>query len=208
MPRTVKEQILGAFAPEVAGREEKLQRLIEQIQRYGKVVNLTGSLESDALWREFGEALLGYRAFVAMQFSEQVWIDIGSGGGLPGLVFAVLLEGRSDAKGVLIEPRKRRADFLRLTVAQLQIKGLDVAQATLNEDGSLSRQVSIREPTWVSARAVFSPEEWLERAGQAWPRAHCMVHGQAKASANRQRKMAQTWSDHCVEIWSPVVPAS
>lgn len=204
MPASVKDQVLEAFASEVQGHEDQLQALLEQIQRYGRVVNLTGSLQTDALWREFAEALLAFRALESIKLQDHRWIDIGSGGGLPGLLFGILLGGRPDTQGLLIEPRKRRADFLRLTIAQRGISNLGVLQATLAEDGSLSKGVGLTHPNWVSARAVFAPEQWLERAEKAWPQAHCMIHGQAPAPKNRVLKSSASWTDHTVEIWSPI----
>lgn len=206
MPAPGKAQVLKVFADEVGEREDRLQALIDQIQRYGKVVNLTGSLQSDALWREFGEALLAFRALQALKLPRHHWIDIGSGGGLPGLLFGILLQGHSDISGMLIEPRKRRADFLRLTIAQLAIPNLRVAQATLEEDGALTQTLPVTKPDWVSARAVFSPELWLARAGRAWPGARCMVHGSAASPGDRSLDSTQSWSDHRVEIWGPVAP--
>lgn len=206
MSTTVKAQVLQAFAPEVQGHEDRLQALLEQIQRFGKVVNLTGSLETDALWREFAEALLAYRALRSTSLSRHRWIDIGSGGGLPGLLFGLLLAPDPDTQGLLVEPRKRRADFLRLTIAQLRIPKLEVVQAKLAEDGSLTKQLGLQDPDWVSARAVFAPEEWLARAARSWPAAHCMVHGQAPAPEDRSLAACQTWSDHRVELWTPVLP--
>lgn len=208
MPQSVKTQVLKAFAPEIRDQQAELEALLEQMQRYGKVVNLTGSLDEEALWREFAEALLAFRALQVLELSQCHWLDIGSGGGLPGLLFGVLLKRSAHARGVLIEPRKRRVDFLRLTIAQRKIQNLEVAQTTLGEAGRLAAKVSVEHPTWVSARAVFAPEQWLERAGKAWPAARCMVHGSVTNPQFRALEHREIWQDHCVEIWSPVNPAS
>lgn len=204
MSESVKTQVLEAFAQEVQGQREDLEALLDQMQRYGKVVNLTGSLDDDALWREFAEALLAFRALQAIGLSHHHWLDIGSGGGFPGLVFGLLLKNTIDTRGVLIEPRKRRVDFLRLAIAQRGIPNLEVVQTTLSEAGRLAAQVSIERPTWVSARAVFAPDQWLDRAGKAWPGARCMVHGSGARPQHRRLEQRETWQDHCVEIWSTV----
>lgn len=47
--------------------------------------------------------------------SSGAWLDIGSGAGFPGLVVAAL----TDRAMILVEPRARRADFLRRGVAAL-----------------------------------------------------------------------------------------
>lgn len=51
------------------------------------------------------------------------WVDLGSGGGFPGLVLAILLsESNPKAKVTLIESDKRKATFLRTVVRET---GLD-----------------------------------------------------------------------------------
>lgn len=70
------------------------------------------------------------------------WIDIGSGGGLPGIVVAIL----RDAPLLMIEPRRRRVDFLDDVIDAL---GLTNAVAQI---GKVQRLASVA--TVISARAV------------------------------------------------------
>jgi 16S rRNA (guanine527-N7)-methyltransferase len=72
------------------------------------------------------------------------WADIGSGAGFPGLVVAAL----RDDPVILIEPRKRRADFLRAAAAALGLGNVTVEQAK-------SQNVDAHA-TIISARAVAS----------------------------------------------------
>jgi len=53
-------------------------------------------------------------------------VDVGSGAGLPGLVWALL---RNDLDIVLLEPLLRRADFLGLVVAELGLPHVRVERA-------------------------------------------------------------------------------
>lgn len=55
------------------------------------------------------------------------WVDIGSGAGLPGLVVAIV---RSDPM-TLVEPRSKRAAFLRETAARLQLDHVTVMQSRI-----------------------------------------------------------------------------
>ncbi len=84
------------------------------------------------------------------------WLDIGTGGGFPGMVVALVRDGPVD----LVEPRRRRADFLSLCVAQLGLGGQVAVHAAKVE--SVSVKASI-----ISARAVASLENLLRGA------AHC-----------------------------------
>jgi 16S rRNA (guanine527-N7)-methyltransferase len=50
-------------------------------------------------------------------------LDLGSGGGLPGLVIA---EARTDLRVVLLDRRQKRTDFLALAVSRLGFTHVDV----------------------------------------------------------------------------------
>ncbi len=53
------------------------------------------------------------------QSSPGKWIDIGTGAGFPGIVTAIL----TDRLVVLIEPRRKRAEFLQNAVSALGLEG-------------------------------------------------------------------------------------
>lgn len=72
------------------------------------------------------------------------WLDVGSGGGLPGLVVAILRQDRM----VLVEPRRKRAEFLTRVAAELGLANITVLQA--------SAQAANGQPAVISARAVTS----------------------------------------------------
>ncbi len=86
---------------------------------------------------------------------EGAWLDIGTGGGFPGMVLAIA----GAVPILMVEPRRKRATFLADCVADLGIAGAEVA----------SRKVE--QVTWqaatITARAVASIEKLLLAA------AHC-----------------------------------
>jgi 16S rRNA (guanine527-N7)-methyltransferase len=84
---------------------------------------------------------------------DRDWIDVGSGPGLPGLVLAAL--GRWEM--VLVEPRKRRVEFLQQTVAHLGLANVSIVATDI-------AQVRKRADV-VSARAVASVDRLLALTG-------------------------------------------
>lgn len=76
---------------------------------------------------------------------DGLWLDLGSGAGLPGLVVAILCE----RPVVLVESRKLRCDFLRAVVADLSLAHVEVIEAPLE-------RVETRPAATISARA-FAP---------------------------------------------------
>ncbi len=49
------------------------------------------------------------------------WADLGSGGGFPGLVIAILARGRADVRITLVESDQRKATFLRTAARELAL---------------------------------------------------------------------------------------
>ncbi|MGV1684915.1 16S rRNA (guanine(527)-N(7))-methyltransferase RsmG [Sphingopyxis sp. NJF-3] len=80
---------------------------------------------------------------------EGLWIDLGSGPGLPGLVVAIL----SERPTLLVESRRRRCDFLLAVAAGLDLAHVEVAEAPLD-------RVETRAAATISARA-FAPLDRL-----------------------------------------------
>lgn len=83
------------------------------------------------------------------------WLDIGSGGGFPGMVLAIA----GARPMLLVEPRKRRAAFLQACVDRLGLEEVTVAPRPVE-------QVMV-EAGVITARAVASVEKLLQAA------AHC-----------------------------------
>lgn len=61
---------------------------------------------------------------------ESRWIDIGSGGGLPGIPVALM---RGDLEITLLEPRERKASFLERTILTLGLENVVVEQKNLED---------------------------------------------------------------------------
>lgn len=147
---------------------ERLERLIGLWQQYGRTINLVGTTEPEALAEHVQE---GLQCVACVEQIRRVdadccWVDVGSGGGLPGLVVAAV----RPCEMILIEPRKRRAAFLDLGLAAIGMGQRRVIRArwgvsTWNEK-VIAGQESRSETTFyiLSSRAVFTPEIWLGEA--------------------------------------------
>ncbi|KQR83613.1 16S rRNA (guanine(527)-N(7))-methyltransferase RsmG [Sphingomonas sp. Leaf343] len=81
------------------------------------------------------------------------WMDIGSGGGFPGIVLALAGVGIM----TMVEPRKRRVMFLNDCIASLAIPSAEVMEAKVEA-------VTVRADV-ITARAVASVEKLLLAAG-------------------------------------------
>jgi 16S rRNA (guanine527-N7)-methyltransferase len=124
-----------------------MKRLLEWNRR----VNLTGARSLEDL---LGEHLPDSFAMSQLVPPGSRVVDIGSGGGLPGIPFALL---RPDCRVTLVEPRAKRVAFLNMAVRDTACDNVAVMRARLEEIGSERFDVAV-------SRATFPPEEWLELA--------------------------------------------
>lgn len=89
-------------------------------------------------------------------------LDIGSGAGFPGLVLAALFP---EARFSLVEPRQKRAIFLRHVVRLLALARVEVVEARVE---TLYHNSSSRSPqtsySHITGRAVAEPAAFLEMA--------------------------------------------
>ena len=99
-------------------------------------------------------------------------LDLGSGGGLPGLVIA---DARPDLEIVLLDRRQKRTDFLERAVRRLELDQVSVA---CRDAGELVREVGEGiDPGFdvVTARGFGPPEFTLRTAAGALRPGGCIV---------------------------------
>jgi 16S rRNA (guanine527-N7)-methyltransferase len=114
-------------------------------------INLTGARTRSEL---LGEHLADSVAMAHLVPPGARVLDVGSGGGLPAIPFALL---RPDVSLTLVEPRAKRAAFLRTAVREMKLSGADVLLLRL--ESLPSRPVDV-----AGSRATFAPAEWLAKA--------------------------------------------
>ncbi len=108
----------------------KLERYCELLLQWNDKTDLVGEgTLSDMVRNHFIDSVAGL--VVSLNYLNQVpggIIDVGSGAGFPGLVWAMLLD-KSIVK--LVEPRKKRVAFLQRIVSSLGLKNVQVAEARI-----------------------------------------------------------------------------
>jgi 16S rRNA (guanine527-N7)-methyltransferase len=130
-----------------------LAEYAESLLSWNRRINLTGARDIETLATEHIADALALAPYLP---EAGRWADVGSGGGLPGLVLAIL---RRDLETVLIEPLQKRRGFLTaiardLDLANVQVVG-DRLEQHLSRGGRGAYDVAI-------SRAVFPLVEWLE----------------------------------------------
>jgi 16S rRNA (guanine527-N7)-methyltransferase len=95
-----------------------LRALEAEVRRWTPTVNLVSRASLDHLWdRHIDDSA---QIFQACPPEARHWLDLGSGGGFPGLVVAVLArELLPELRVTLVESDQRKATFLQQTAVKL-----------------------------------------------------------------------------------------
>lgn len=131
-------------------RTDRVAAFLDLVREENARQNLIAPSTIDTIWVRHG--LDSAQLLFHVEQSEKPWLDIGTGGGFPGIVVALLCRGPV----TMVEPRKKRAEFLSHCVTHLQIPHATVlASKVENVSGTFAT---------ISARAVASVEKLLQAA--------------------------------------------
>lgn len=121
-------EVEPSAAAEIAGdRIEVLREFARDLGERGEELGLIGPLEPPRLWTRhlLNSAILAPLITVGAKVA-----DIGTGGGMPGLVLAIV---RPDAEFRLIEPMERRCNWLNEQIERLQLDNVEVLRGRAEE---------------------------------------------------------------------------
>ncbi|HZV21670.1 MAG TPA: 16S rRNA (guanine(527)-N(7))-methyltransferase RsmG [Hyphomicrobiales bacterium] len=135
---------------------EKLRTYERLLLQWQKAVNLVAPSTLPYFWqRHFADSaqLIGFARKAC------IWVDLGSGGGFPGLVIAIMIANQKECAVHLIESNSRKCAFLsevvRQTAAPAYVHNLRVADAAL---------AGVPRADVVTARALAPLDKLLELA--------------------------------------------
>ncbi len=139
---------LGSTATQLDARVPILAQLLDQVAIWNRKVDLTAARSPE----ELVDLYLADALVLASSTSDTDWVDVGSGGGAPGVSLALL---RPDLTLALVEPRAKRVAFLRNALSVLDMSTTRVVRGRSEdlESGTFAVAVS---------RATLPPPAWLE----------------------------------------------
>jgi 16S rRNA (guanine527-N7)-methyltransferase len=126
--------------------EKRLDRFVELLLLWQKKQNLIASSTLPRLWtRHIADSL----QLIAIAPDARVWVDLGSGGGFPGLAIACALGEKIGSTMHLIESNGKKATFLREAVRVTGVPALVHQERAENFAENCAEQVDV-----VTARAL------------------------------------------------------
>lgn len=151
---------------------------LDHLVAWGTRMDLTAARTAEELVDlSFADALVIARAECRRPGGAGArWVDVGSGGGAPGLpLFLLLREAWPGFRGALVEPRAKRVAFLRSCVGALGLAdAVDVVRAR-------SESLPSKAFDGAVARATLPPEDWLREGARLAEGAVWVLVAQAEA---------------------------
>lgn len=142
--------------------QERLERFIALFLKWSKSINLIAPSTVEQLWTRHILDSLQLRNVVDVSGK---WIDLGSGGGFPGVVTAILLAETEGGWIDLVESNNKKCSFLRMALAETGGRGS--VHPIRIEDAA----ATLPAPDFISARALAELDLLLEYA-EPWAEAN------------------------------------
>ncbi len=157
-----------------AGSAEALDLLLALTAQWSRRIDLTAArddFELVDLYVADAAVLAAAEPSAESSSASLRWVDVGTGGGAPGLALALL---RPDLELTLVEPRAKRIAFLRTALGTLERTDVRVERA---------RSEALPDAAWdvACSRATLPPPEWLQEGTRLATRAVWVLLARAEA---------------------------
>jgi len=96
---------------------EELRHFEAEFRRWSSRINLSAPSTLPSLWNRH---ILDSAQLIPLSKDATAWLDLGSGGGFPGAVIAILLKGKAGASITLVESNRKKAAFLSSVLGNLK----------------------------------------------------------------------------------------
>ena len=98
----------------------RLETYVALLKKWNPKINLVSKATLNDAWSR--HVLDSVQIFEAADFRTGNWVDLGSGGGFPGMVIAILAHDRApDLRVTLVESDQRKCTFLRTVAREVRI---------------------------------------------------------------------------------------
>ena len=156
-----------------------------EVEKWNKAINLISRSSVGDIWKR--HVLDSAQIFALLPNDSRRWADLGSGGGFPGLVIAVMaLERAPKLETILVESDGRKAAFLRHVVQELSLK-TTVISDRIEETPALGANV-------VSARALAPLDKLCWLAYRHMSRNGIAVLQKGASYGNELKECNENWS--------------
>lgn len=136
------QQVAGSVSRETLAALEGFE---SEFRRWSSRINLAALSTLPELWSRH---ILDSAQLVGMKPEARRWLDLGSGGGFPGAIVAILMRENEGALVELIESNSKKSAFLRTVMAQSKAPARVYSVRIEDAPGK------VQQPQIVTARAL------------------------------------------------------
>ena len=176
---------------------EKLAQFADLFRKWAKVINLVAPSTAGDLWSRH---IADSAQLFALHPYPVTWVDLGSGGGFPGIITGILLSEVEDGWVHLIESNNKKASFLRNAILQTGARA-SVHAVRIEEAPKLVPRcdaISARALADLSALCEFS-KPWVDMT----PEIRLFLH-KGRDYAREVNDAHRSWSFDLVEHASQI----
>jgi 16S rRNA (guanine527-N7)-methyltransferase len=166
-------------------------------QKWNRRINLAAQSTQDDVWHRH---ILDSAQVARLAPAATRWVDLGSGGGFPGLVLAFLLAERDGATIDLVESNRKKASFLQAVVGQFNLPARIIARR-IDDSYPL-----VPAPQIVTARALASLPALLELSAPWLTRGARGIFHKGRDYRSEVEESTHRWSFDLVEHASMTDP--
>lgn len=125
--------------------QERLEHFAELFRKWSARINLVAPSTLAELWeRHIADSAQVFQ----LRPQAATWVDLGSGGGFPGVITAILMHEADGGWVHLVESNQKKASFLRIALMETQARG-EVHAVRIEEAAK-----KIASCDFISARAL------------------------------------------------------
>ncbi|WP_299877274.1 16S rRNA (guanine(527)-N(7))-methyltransferase RsmG [uncultured Sulfitobacter sp.] len=177
---------------------ERLEAFVKLVEKWTVKINLISKASIPHIWdRHIRDSVQIFDIAPACAH----WLDLGSGGGFPGIVVAIIaVEQSPDTKFTLVESDQRKSAFLRGAIRELSLNGVVRSEriealAPQNADVISARALSDLDALMGFASRHMAPTGTaIFPKGENWQKEHAAAQ--------------ERWSYRCEAITSITNPAA
>ncbi|PRX08355.1 UNVERIFIED_ORG: 16S rRNA (guanine527-N7)-methyltransferase [Martelella mediterranea] len=181
--------------------QERLERFAAHFEKWARSINLVAPSTRQQFWdRHVADSAQIHQ----LSPTPKTWIDIGSGGGFPGMITAIFLAEQGEGWVHLVESNNKKASFLRTAIRQTE------ARASVHAIRAETASADIESAKAMSARALADLSLLLGYA-QPWFEADPEFRAFFHKGRDYQReidKARDQWDFDLVKHESKVEPGS
>jgi len=154
------------------------------VAKWTKKINLVSAKDTSQIWdRHIVDSIQVYSCAP----KEGDWLDIGSGGGFPGIVSAILAKGEGSKRSfTLVDSDQRKCAFLRTAIRELGLNGVVFAKR-VEEMDPMNAQV-------LTARALDDLDSLLHHAERHLSLTGCAIFPKGENWKSEHEAALKNWS--------------